>query len=177
MSGGNAVISVGKYFRALLTLRDRGRFSWQVAGVWVRDRDGQTTVGQLLMEPMGPVCVCVHVRMLCPRTCTLQHNRDGNWLMMATWLTMTDTWIVMLMSRGSNWPLPLRIFKSQLSFLRWHMRIGAQSYLCAFSGNPIGHLAILFESITSQAITAGAWLTIQNGSHMSSNAKKLSGRD
>lgn len=127
MSGENAVISVGKYFRALLTLRDRGRFSWQVAGVWVRDRDGQTTVGQLLMEPMGPVCVCVHVRMLCPHACTLQHKRDGNWLMMATWLTMTDTWFVMLMSRGSNWSLPLRIFKSQLSFLRRHMRIRAQS--------------------------------------------------
>ncbi len=80
------------------------------------------------MEPMGPVCVCVHVRMFCPHTYahSPQYNRDGNWLTITTWWTVTDRWIVMLMSCGSNWLLHLRIFKSQLSFLLWHMRIGAQ---------------------------------------------------
>lgn len=117
--------------QCFIDLKGQNRYSWQVAGLWVRDQKGQTTVGQLLMEPMGPVCVCLCARTnaLSPHVgaYTLQYNRDGNWLMITMWWTMTDRWIVMLMSRGSNWPLHFRIFKSQLSFLRWHMRIGAQS--------------------------------------------------
>lgn len=97
-----------------------------MAGGWVRDENGQTTVGQLLMEPMGPVCVCVNALSLYEHAHTLQYNRD-NWLMITAWWTMTDSRIVMLMSCGSNWPSHFRIFKSQLSFLQWHMRPGAQS--------------------------------------------------
>lgn len=70
MSGENAVISVGQFFSALLTLRDSPGIpgKWQVYELGTKK--GQTTVGQLLMEPMGPVCVCVHVRMLCACTHT-----------------------------------------------------------------------------------------------------------
>lgn len=67
--------------------------------------------------------------MLCPCMCvhTIQYNTEGNWLMITTWWTMIDRWIVMLMSCPSNWVLHFRIFRSQLSFLQWHMGIGAQS--------------------------------------------------
>lgn len=73
------------------------------------------------------MCACANALSLYEHVRTLRYNRDGNWLMITAWRTMTDSWIVMLMSCGSDWPLHFRIFKPQLSFLQWHMRLGAQS--------------------------------------------------
>lgn len=44
----------------------------------------------------------------------------------------------------------------------------------ALCGNHTGHLAVLLKSITSQTIAAAAWVTLQNGSHMSSRSKETS---
>lgn len=64
-----------------------------MAGEWLRDQRLQDTVGQPLMEPMGPVCVCVHI----PVTC----QRDGNCQVLMTQCPMIDSGIVMLMRCGS----------------------------------------------------------------------------
>lgn len=104
----------------------------QVAGVWLRDQKrDKTTVGQLLMEPVGPVCLCAQTHA-CTRADTHTHTAlccitdvargwwggcDGQWLA----LGLQRWWAVAASST---------CLSPSCHCLLWQLRVGAKN-LCS----------------------------------------------
>ena len=121
-----------------------------------QDKKGLSTAGQLLIEPRGPVSVCVGVGVcvcVCVCTCSRWQYHDGQWL-----------------AGGLLWWWALGPNLTANFFTHCTRRSNARNQSIrpteAIPENPIHHLAVSVQSIPRQPSPAVQRMALQHDSHM-----------